>query len=473
MIFILETKFVSMKRLWINLFLVFSLFCSTNTGFAQNEEQDGPVYIVQAGDSLWDIAIRFGVSVDDLISANDISDPNSLDPGDQLLIPGLEGVQGVLTTREIPLGETLRSLSRLFQIPIDMLERLNHITSPAEIFVGSNLIIPEGDYTPGQRASLSSGQTLLELAIIRGTSPWELVLDNALHGTWAALPGDVLRIPGETTEGPGALPGEITSIEITPLPLVQGMTTVLRVTADDELALEGSLVDRQLNFFPAESSAYVALQGIHAMLEPGLHPLTIRGVLADGTPFNFSQMILVNEGDYLYDPPLYVDPATIDPEVTRPEDELWNALTEPVTPDKLWQGMFSIPVDSVFADCWPSRFGSRRSYNESAYAFFHTGLDFCGSAGNAIYAPAPGIVVFTGMLNVRGIATMIDHGWGVYSAYMHQSETLVQSGDRVVVGQQIGLVGNTGRVTGPHLHWEIWVGGVQVEPLEWLQRIFP
>jgi murein DD-endopeptidase MepM/ murein hydrolase activator NlpD len=56
---------------------------------------------------------------------------------------------------------------------------------------------------------------------------------------------------------------------------------------------------------------------------------------------------------------------------------------------------------------------------------------------------------------------------------MHQSELKVQVGDRVEEGQIIGLVGGTGRVEGPHLHWEVWVGGVQVDPLEWLEASFP
>jgi murein DD-endopeptidase MepM/ murein hydrolase activator NlpD len=55
---------------------------------------------------------------------------------------------------------------------------------------------------------------------------------------------------------------------------------------------------------------------------------------------------------------------------------------------------------------------------------------------------------------------------------MHQSEIMVEIGDRVEPGQLIGLVGGTGRVEGPHLHWEVWVGGVQVDPLEWLTEEF-
>jgi murein DD-endopeptidase MepM/ murein hydrolase activator NlpD len=130
-------------------------------------------------------------------------------------------------------------------------------------------------------------------------------------------------------------------------------------------------------------------------------------------------------------------------------------------------------VPEYYSDCFPSRFGNRRSYNGSSYDFFHTGLDFCGLIGTDIYAPAAGVVVFTGETVVRGNATVIDHGWGVYTAYGHQSEFLVQVGDRVEKGQLIGRVGDTGRVSGPHLHFEVIVGGVQVDPLQWLEREFP
>ena len=86
---------------------------------------------------------------------------------------------------------------------------------------------------------------------------------------------------------------------------------------------------------------------------------------------------------------------------------------------------------------------------------------------------ADGVVVFAGPLTVRGNATMIDHGQGIYTGYMHQSEIFVEPGQRVKAGDLIGLVGGTGRVEGPHLHWEVWVGGIQVDPIDWLMNSYP
>ena len=85
-------------------------------------------------------------------------------------------------------------------------------------------------------------------------------------------------------------------------------------------------------------------------------------------------------------------------------------------------------------------------------------------------AAASGTVVLADTLNVRGNAVVIDHGWGVYTGYWHQTEIYVQPGERVSTGQVIGTVGSTGRVTGAHLHWELWVNGVPVDPMQWVRQ---
>lgn len=455
--------------------LILLLLISSSPANAQEETESGPVYIVQPGDTLWDIAVRFGVSPEELIESNNLIDPSQLNAGDQLIIPGLEGFQGILTTEDVSFGESIQSLSMRYGVPTELLTRLNHITSPIELYVGSSLVIPqEGEgISYGKRTVLAQRQSLLELAITNDTSKWELTSINHLEGSWAAIPGELIFITGEDTPGPGALPPQMTGAVISPTFPVQGRAAVLGLDATHLKSISGNWMAHELNFFSEDGETFIAMQGVHALTLPGLYPVTIQGLLSDGTPFSFKQSVYVLDGDYVFDPVLYVDPATIDPQVTKPEDAQWAALAAPATSDKLWGGAFSAPVDPIYADCWPSRYGSRRSYNESAYIYFHTGLDFCGGVGDVIYAPEAGMVVFAGQLSVRGNATMIDHGWGVYSGFMHQTEILVNEGDIVEKGQPIGRIGATGRVTGPHLHWEVFVGGVQVDPLDWLLQEYP
>ena len=185
----------------------------------------------------------------------------------------------------------------------------------------------------------------------------------------------------------------------------------------------------------------------------------------------YRQPVQVVDGGFGREAVVGVPAETLDPANTGPEDEHIAEIVAPVTFERLWSGVFKFPTD--YFETFPSRFGTRRSYNGSDYTYYHTGLDLYGNLKTPIYAPAPGRVVFTGPLAVRGNATYIDHGWGVYTGYLHQSEIFVKPGDVVNTGDTIGMVGATGRVTGPHLHWEVWVGGVPVQPLEWTERVMP
>ncbi len=423
------------------------------------QDGDEAYYIVQEGDALWSIAARFGVSLDDLQRANGITDPSQVGIGARLLIPGLQGVSGELDTITVSYGETLRSLSKRYSISEQALARLNRLVSSSEVYAGVTFIVPKKEnLSTAKNFPMIAGQSLLELAVLNDESPWKFANENNLSNTWLWIPD--------------ALPTSIAKIDVEPLLMTQGGTEEIKVHAPQGIALRGSLANYMLNFFPLENG-YVALQGIHAMLPSGLYPLELEGILPDGERFAFSQNVLIRDANFPYDPSLQVDPATIDPAVTVPEQELWESLGEPVTPEKMWDGIFASPVPTDFKDCWTSFFGTRRSYNGSTYDYFHSGLDFCGQTGTELYAVAPGKVVFVDMLVVRGGVVVIDHGWGVYTAYDHLSEFRVQAGEVVQPGQVIGLGGSTGRSTGPHLHWEVWVGGVQVNPVDWLARAYP
>jgi murein DD-endopeptidase MepM/ murein hydrolase activator NlpD len=439
-------------------------------------QDSGPVYIVQAGDTLSAIARRFGVSQEALITANAIADPARLFPGDTLVLPGFPGIDGELALRTLELGETLTSISRFYGVGTRDLARLNRMLRPDTVYAGQALIVPVREAAVDQhQGSLSRltlrGETPLELAAQAGIAAWEPTLEQDGRDRYWRLPGTLFPEKGET--GTKALPSLIRLISLSPSPLVQGKTAIIQVGLPQGYTLSGSLGDASLTYFPHVEGHWVALQGIHALADPGL--LDLRIVVNSGNTtepvYAFSQRVLIREGDYGFQYLNGVPPETVDPANTEPENNLVEELLAPKTESKLWQGTFDYP-SRYYTEEFISFFGTRRNYNNGALLFYHTGLDFYGQ-NVPIYAPADGVVVYADFLTIRGNVTYLDHGWGVYSGYLHQGEILVAEGEYVERGEVIGLVGATGRVTGPHLHWEIWVGGIPVEPLDWVRLEMP
>jgi len=118
---------------------------------------------------------------------------------------------------------------------------------------------------------------------------------------------------------------------------------------------------------------------------------------------------------------------------------------------------------------WPSPgilsgvFGSQRIDNGVAMAP-HFGVDMAAPVGTPIVAPADGVVSISADHYLDGGLTLIDHGQGVSTAYLHQSKRLVKAGEAVKRGQRIGVIGATGRATGPHLHWAMNWFEVRLDP---------
>jgi murein DD-endopeptidase MepM/ murein hydrolase activator NlpD len=122
---------------------------------------------------------------------------------------------------------------------------------------------------------------------------------------------------------------------------------------------------------------------------------------------------------------------------------------------------------------WPakgwltSRFGSRVSPFTNQKQF-HAGIDIAGERGTDIVAPAQGKVVFSGSRGPLGKSLIIDHGYGVRTQYGHSDDLYVKTGETVQRGQRIAALGNTGRSTGPHLHYVVEVKGKTVNPLDYI-----
>jgi murein DD-endopeptidase MepM/ murein hydrolase activator NlpD len=127
----------------------------------------------------------------------------------------------------------------------------------------------------------------------------------------------------------------------------------------------------------------------------------------------------------------------------------------------MWTSPFLKPRPSRIT----ARFGSGRSFNR-VLASTHLGVDFAGKLGAPVNAANRGVVALVANFFLAGNVVYIDHGAGVVTGYFHLSRTLVAEGDTVARGQQIGLVGATGRVTGPHLHWSARYGALTVNPLD-------
>lgn len=127
----------------------------------------------------------------------------------------------------------------------------------------------------------------------------------------------------------------------------------------------------------------------------------------------------------------------------------------------------ALPVGKPVEGWVTSVFGFRVSPFTGANSS-HQGIDIAAPIGTPVLAPADGVVIFSGVKDAYGKFLMIAHGYGVVTRYGHNSELLVKVGQKVSKGDQIAAVGDTGRSTGPHLHYEIWVNGRVVNPNRYL-----
>ncbi|MCW8896363.1 M23 family metallopeptidase [Sulfurimonas sp.] len=127
---------------------------------------------------------------------------------------------------------------------------------------------------------------------------------------------------------------------------------------------------------------------------------------------------------------------------------------------------FIFPLDSTIT----SDFGKARVFNGTLKSY-HSGTDFRAAVGTSLTACNDGVVVLAKDRFYAGGSVIIDHGQGIYSGYYHMSKLDVKEGNEVKQGDIIGLSGDTGRVTGPHLHFSFRVGGEQVDPLQLIELI--
>lgn len=184
-------------------------------------------------------------------------------------------------------------------------------------------------------------------------------------------------------------------------------------------------------------------------------------------------------GEEITDEDIFATPgAKVNELVDRMKDDLVNLESQAKTQETSFSALQEhlLKQSSMLASTpsvWPARgwvtstFGSRIS-PFTGYPQLHRGMDIANRVGTPVTAPADGIVVKTGFDTGLGKMVVISHGYGIKTTYGHMAEVSVKAGQRVKRGARLGAIGNTGRSTGPHLHYEVSFNGVSVNPSKYI-----
>lgn len=224
--------------------------------------------------------------------------------------------------------------------------------------------------------------------------------------------------------------------------------------------VSGEAFGRPIAFYPAEAPGeWEALVGIGLDVKPGPHHVRIEAMMSRATstlqvlPKTFAVRRLTV-------PPGFATPPAHELERIAQETAQVDRIFKTVTAERFWRGSFEPPVPGAAV----SSFG-RHSIVNGAPRSRHLGGDFRARRGEPVLAPNAGRIVLVASHYFAGNLVILDHGAGVYSYFAHLDSASVTTGDMLRTGDVLGAAGETGRVTGPHLHWAVSVGGTRVDPL--------
>jgi hypothetical protein len=247
------------------------------------------------------------------------------------------------------------------------------------------------------------------------------------------------------------------------------LVVLTAVTPDPADAVRVRAFGRDIPAFPVDARTWRALIGIDLDVRSGRYEAAVDARSGSRT-WHAATPLMVRHRMFSTRQ-LRVDPAFVNPpreaeERILQEAKQLEALWVASSHSRLWDGAFVQPVPGSGTD----RFGARSIFNGQPRSP-HGGEDFPNPEGTPIAAPNAGLVVLARDLYFTGNTVVIDHGLGLFSLLAHLSVIEVAEGDRVRTGQRVGLVGSTGRVTGPHLHWAVRVAGARVDPLSLLASL--
>ena len=303
---------------------------------------------------------------------------------------------------------------------------------------------------------------LLPLLLLLSTASWGCGVFSSPSPT--PTPTVTPTATPTRTPTPSPTPTPQPRVETATIELVQGGSAVLRVSGGGASAT-ASFNGRDYPMLTYTAGFWTVL-GVGAGASTGSYPVDI--AVRDGAGAAVAQLsatVVVYDAGY---PVEYITlppdaSALLDPNLSAQEAATRAQVFAASTRDRLWAGAFIFPVGGPIS----SGYGIARSYNGGPVSGFHHGTDFPVDEGTPIAAANSGLIAFAAALPVRGTSVIIDHGGGVFSGYHHLSSATVQVGQLVAKGDLIGYSGATGLATGPHLHWEVIVNAVEVDPVFW------
>lgn len=255
----------------------------------------------------------------------------------------------------------------------------------------------------------------------------------------------------------------------------QGEAVLLFVSSDVSLEkVTAGVFGREFPLFPSgQNLLWQGIVAIDLACKPGSYNVVVRGWEGNsGSPAGEKVYSLRVTGKDFAERRLkvdqkYVSPPQAEMERINREAKVTRELFTLNTPEKYWAGDFIKPVPGGIT----SPFGRKNFVNDQPRSP-HSGVDLRGAVGTPVKNPAAGKVVLTDDLYFAGNTVMIDHGFGLISYFCHLSEIRVKNGETVEKGTVVGLVGSTGRVTGPHLHWTVKLLEQRIDPMSLLELDF-
>lgn len=249
----------------------------------------------------------------------------------------------------------------------------------------------------------------------------------------------------------------------------QGQVGLISIAGEDLLGATATTMSHEYACFPTKQGAACL---IAAPMDQPIkdYPLSITAVKKDGTKIPWQSSLAVASGQFIAETLILPGELLylLKDDVQANEDTRLLDAYSIITPIRYWEGAFTMPLNGLLQ----SPFGTVRQYNGKVTRR-HTGQDMRAANGTPVLASASGQVVLSRPMDIHGNNIVINHGWGVYSEYAHLSERYVVPGQFVLQGDVIGLSGNTGRSTGPHIHWEIAVSDIWVNPIAFMQIKLP